>query len=489
MPDQPLASTLSPLASASSTPKLLNSSTLIIGAGISGLALGRTLTEKRHDNRILEATGRVGGVIDTVVPEGTAWQLNYGANTLFVDDEVMDFLLRTGLGPNWVEPLPLSKARFILKGDEYAQLPGGPLSLLFGNFFSLKAKLRILKELRLRPATSPPSPLEGRDAVGAAMKSGLGGEGVAPRNRHETVYAFFLRHFGPEVCDLAVQPFLAGIYAGDAKQLLMELVFPNLLKLEEKYGSLLKGLRKEGLGTGRRKSISFVMGMRELCEALADMTQAVQGQTRVESIQRIPNGNWQATSAKGDVYEAQNLVLALPAYEAARLLATRYPAAAVAFSKINYAQMAQVHLGFRTKDIGRPLQGFGGLHPPEAEAFTSGVLWISAVLPMRAPADHTLLVAFVGGVNRTDIAPLSDEQLLDHTEAELHRLYQIEAPATLRHLRRWPQAIPQYDKNLLGIAQIAKELEADNLYIHSNYIGGVSVQDCIKKSLRLADEL
>lgn len=435
--------------------------TLIIGAGISGLALARALTEKGHDNLVLEATDRVGGVIDTYTPPGTAWQMNYGANTLFVDEEVMGFLNSAGLGPNWAEPSALSKSRFILKGEEYKKLPNGPLSLLFGDFFSWKTKRRLIAELSYK------------------------GRGPA----HESVYDFFARHFGEEVCDWAVQPFLAGVYAGDARELLIEFVFPKLVELEAKYGSLIRGMRKEGFGAGRRKSISFVMGMRELCEALADMTQAVRGQSPVDRLERLPDGRWRAITESGEAFEARNIVLSVPAYRAAHLLAQHHPDAAHRFGCVHYTELAQVHIGFDSKDIHRPLHGFGGLHPPAAGTFTSGVLWVSSVLPMRAPAGSQLLVAFVGGEGRPSITGMPTEAILDKVEAELRKLYQINAPATVRHLRRWDCAIPQYDRRMLGVAEAAQALEADRLYVQANWVGGVSVQDCIKKALRLAERL
>ena len=437
--------------------------TLIVGGGISGLSVARALTEQGHDNLLLEQTRHVGGVIDTYTPPGTAWQMNYGANTLFVDAEVMAFLERAGLGPNWVEPSAVSKARYILKGDTYHKLPTGPLSLLFGSFFSLRTKLALLRELRLKPFGKP------------------------QRAEPETVYAFFERHFGREVCDWAVQPFLAGIYAGDAHQLLIDLVFPRLVEMERTHGSLIKGLRKAGLG-GRRKSISFVMGMRELCEALADMSAAVVGQTEIVGLAKNAQG-WAATDQNGQTYQTRHLVLALPAYRAAALLAPHYPTLAQRLAAVHYTELAQVHIGFAEKDITRPLKGFGGLHPPGAGTFTSGVLWVSSVLPMRAPAGSQLLVAFVGGEGRPSIAALSDEEILTRTEAELRRLYGIDAPATVRHLRRWRQAIPQYDARMLGLAEALPAPEADGLFVTGNFVGGVSVQDCILKGLRLAERL
>jgi len=402
--------------------------------------------------------------------------MNYGANTLFVDVQAMAFLERVGLGPNWVEPSALSKARYILRGGRYKKLPSGPLSLFFGNFFSWHTKRLIIREYFLGPKAGPLTPH-------LALSPQDIGQGQS--HQSESVYNFFLRHFGQEVCDYAVQPFLAGIYAGDAHQLKMSLIFPKLVALELKYKSLLKGLQKEGFGAGRRTSISFVLGMRELCEALADMT-PVQGQTHIEKLERLPDAHWLATDTQGRSYTAAHVVLAVPAYEAAHLLASTHPSVAQRLAHIHYTGMAQVHLGFETTTIGSPLLGFGGLHPPSEGTFASGILWISSVLPMRAPAGQQLLVAFVGGQGRTIIEGLSDAQILDRAEAECRKLYHITAPATVRHLRRWARAIPQYDEHALGLDALATELKADNLYLQANYLGGVSVQDCIKKGLKLS---
>jgi oxygen-dependent protoporphyrinogen oxidase len=203
----------------------------------------------------------------------------------------------------------------------------------------------------------------------------------------------------------------------------------------------------------------------------------------------LTNKHWQATTTDGQVFEAKNVVLTLPSYEAAHLVAPHYPDVAQRLAHIHYTELAQVHMGFNENDIHAAIKGFGGLHPPSSGAFTSGVLWVSSVLPMRAPAGSQLLVAFVGGEGRPSISGVSTEEILDKVEAELRQLYQIDAPATVRHLRRWERAIPQYDDRMLGMAAAAEHPEADHLYLQANYIGGVSVQDCIKKALRLADRL
>ena len=59
----------------------------------------------------------------------------------------------------------------------------------------------------------------------------------------------------------------------------------------------------------------------------------------------------------------------------------------------------------------------------------------------------------------------------------------------MRHLRRWPRAIPQYDAALTPLPAHAEALEAESIYLHTNWYKGVSVYDCIKKGLALAERL
>lgn len=430
----------------------------IIGGGISGLAVARRLYELGKPFFLLEAEEEVGGVIKTVRPT-PSWQLNYGANTLFVDNKLLDFLERAGLGPDWIEPAAAGKARYILLNGKYSRLPSSPVSLLFSDFFSWSAKRRILKELRNK-ITGP---------------------------ENETVYDFFSRHFGEEVTEKAVQPFVGGIYAGDARKLLMGLTFPNLLEMERSYGSVLKGFIKAGAGQ-RRKSISFLDGMGDLPDALATMARHVHAGRPVSRIEQTRSG-YRLETRQGEAFECSKLVLSVPAYEAARLLNPLDTKITDRLEKVYYPPLAQIHLGFKENAIGQPLKGFGGLHPPSERTFTSGAIWISSLFPMRAPLGRALLCTFAGGAGRTDIAVLTDEEILDKAIQEIGAIYRIKEVPELAHLRRWDHAIPQYDHKLLGLGEVASGLEKNGIYFNVNYLGGVSVADCLKKGLALAERL
>ena len=66
-----------------------------------------------------------------------------------------------------------------------------------------------------------------------------------PLNREESVSEFIIRRFGKEILEYAINPFVAGTYAGDPDELSIMHAFPKLYHFENKYGSIFRGLLKE----------------------------------------------------------------------------------------------------------------------------------------------------------------------------------------------------------------------------------------------------
>ncbi len=92
---------------------------------------------------------------------------------------------------------------------------------------------------RRRPARSLP-----RSAFTPGAKFRLWREPFvppAPPDVEESIAAFVRRRLGTEFLDYAVDPFVAGIYAGDPERISVSAAFPRLHALEQKYGSLIKG--------------------------------------------------------------------------------------------------------------------------------------------------------------------------------------------------------------------------------------------------------
>ena len=173
---------------------------IILGAGISGLTVGFYLAEKGLRVRILEKSPIVGGAIRSERRDG--FLIEFGPNTVLDTTPLLGGLFqKLGIASERVDASPQAKNRYIVRGGQLHALPTSPLAFLKTPLFSTSAKLRLLLE-----------PFISR----------------APEDREESLAEFVTRRIGPEFLDYAINPFVAGVYAGDPAQLGVQSAFPKL---------------------------------------------------------------------------------------------------------------------------------------------------------------------------------------------------------------------------------------------------------------------
>ena len=208
----------------------------------------------------------------------------------------------------------------------------------------------------------------------------------------------------------------------------------------------------------------------------------------VERIERTRIG-WSVHSAAGS-QPVDKLVLAVPTDVAARLLANHVPDFTQALRQIEYPPMVAVHTAYKRADVSHPLNGFGGLNPAVEGRFAAGHIWSSSIFPNRCPADEVLFTTFVGGQQNATNASLPEAAIRARVHQELVDSFGISAATpSWQHSFDWPNAIPQYDRQLQVVKQLVPPLEADNLFICANWYGGVSLSDCIGKARALGSRL
>ena len=440
----------------------------IIGGGLTGLTLAYYLQQAGVAYDLLEAGAQPGGNLLSTA-EAAGYQLEAGPNSLLLSTELEELLTELGLADAIQEAAPVSQHRYVLRGGRYQALPASPPKLLASSFFSLRTKLRLLAELLRRPA--PPVP-------------------------DETVGAFFERHFGREVVDYAVAPFVGGIYAGNPDELLLSLTFPQLAALEAQHGSVLRGLaatRKAGGGT-RRRTVVLRGGNQRLPEALAAGLAHYYPGHAVQGITQAVDGQYALTVAApaGSSYQPRfysHLALAVPAYAAAELLRPLHPAAAAALAAVRYPPMTLVYSAYDRAAVAHPLVGFGALHPPVEGSYAAGAIWTSSIFPDRAPAGQVLFTSFVGGAAFTGPAQEPAAEQLAAVDAELRQLYGISAAPRWQGRTYWPASIPQFDQHLAAARAAVAPLAAQGIVAVANWQAGVSVPDCVKYARRVAGEL
>jgi oxygen-dependent protoporphyrinogen oxidase len=441
----------------------------IIGGGLTGLTLAYYLQKAGVAYDLFEASARPGGNLHSPL-EAAGYQLEAGPNSLLLSPELEELLHELDLQDAIQEAAPVSQHRYVLRHGQYQALPASPPKLLASSFFSFKTKLRLLRELLHRPA--PPVP-------------------------GETVAAFFGRHFGPEVVEYAVNPFVAGIYAGDPRELLLSLTFPQLAALEQQYGSVLRGFAasQKGKTGGRRRTITLRGGVQALTTALAARLtnyhpgQAVAAIGTAQAGQLGSSAYQLAFSTHSSPLTYSHLALAVPAYAAAELLCPLHPAAAEALAAVRYPPMTLVYSAYDRTQVTHPLVGFGALNPRAEGTYSAGSIWTSSIFPDRVPAGQVLFTSFVGGAQFAAQAQQPEAQQLAAVHEELGRLYGIEGAPRWQGRYFWQRSIPQFDQHLAAARAAVAPLAAHGIVAVANWQAGVSVPDCVKHARKVSGEL
>src|SRR5512139_3193875 len=185
----------------------------VIGGGVTGLTAAFYLQRKGIPVVIYEASGRVGGVIQSIRSEG--YLAEFGPNTLLETSPRIGQLVRdAGLQSRRLDPDPQAGARYVVRYQRPVAMPASPLGFFTTELFSFKAKLAVLREPFV------PARRDGKE---------------------ESIAQFVVRRLNQEFLDHAIDALVAGVYAGDPYKLSVQQAFPKLAQLEERYGSLIKG--------------------------------------------------------------------------------------------------------------------------------------------------------------------------------------------------------------------------------------------------------
>jgi oxygen-dependent protoporphyrinogen oxidase len=442
----------------------------IVGGGIAGLSAAHALHERGRRFVLFEASPRLGGVIRTERAEG--FLIEGGPDSLFVQKPDGLALVRAlGLEGRLVPTNPTKRTVYVLHDRRLHPLPEGMM---------LTVPTRILPVLR--------SPLFSWPA-----KARMGLDLVLPRRREggdESIASFVRRRFGHEVLERVAEPLLAGIHAGDPETLSLRATFPRLADLEERYGSLVRGLRAAPKAPPSASPfVSLQDGLGELAEALVSRLpkEALRPGRAVKALGRT-DGAFTLALEGGWTSEASSVILALPAHAAAPLAASLSPEASASLSEIRFASTVVLVLGYRREDVAHPLDGYGVIVPRAAGLRTSALSFHSTKFPGRAPEDRVMLRVFLGGIQDGGVVDLEDAELLAVAEREVAPVLGLRGKPVLVRVFRWPRATPQMEVgHFQKVARIERALEAvPGLFLTGAGLRGTGVPDCIADAQRTA---
>ncbi len=441
---------------------------LVIGGGISGLAVAQRLARDGLNVEVWERESRPGGKIQSNSNDGYLTEKS-AAMLLNFRPDVTRFVADAGL-ENAKQARADVDHRHVISNGQLKEIPMKMGSLVFSDVWSTRGKLRMM----LEPFVSK------------------------GQRQNETVSQFVTRRLGPEVLDKAMGPYVAGLLASDPDLASARAVLPRLVALEQRYGSIAVGAfvhrvlrRKTATVT---EAFSFQGGMETLARTLAraDGVCFCGGHT-VTGLSRTRDG-WRivARTAAGErIVRAAQVVLSTPAYTAGALLRDQSAELAGLLDGIEYASLNVVHTGFDRRAIRHPLDGNGFLAQGYNGTPLIGSMWMSSLFDDRVPSGRTLLSNYLGGARYTDTATWSDERLVDAAITALQPLLGIRGDPEMVRVDRHVRALPLYHGDYCALMQLLQQLLATlpGLHIAANYLGGVAVRDRLACAMQTATQI
>ena len=427
---------------------------VVIGAGVSGLATAHDLVAQGYDVQVLERQVTIGG--NAISERFDGYLMEHGPSTLNASvSGAMERIQALGLGETAGDLGSNVRKRYLVDNDKLLAISVHPLGFLLSSYLSPASRLTLATEI-FRPRKR-------------------GGE-------EETIHAFVTRRFGREFADKVIDPMAAGLFMGDSRKLSINGAFPKLAELEEKFGSITRGIlnAKRGSQPGRRL-YSWAGGMSEIPKALASsLSGRVHLGTTVTKIIPTPNG-FDVVTANAGTLKTKTIVLAVQPHVAAGLLGGIDPEGAAAAREIAAPAIGVVFLGYRKEQVSHPLDGLGFLATKSDSRIISGAQFCSTMFEGRAPEGHVSISCYTGGARNPELANIPEADLVNMVTQELSDLLGIKGAPKVVRTRRWAVGLPQY-----GIGHLARQktLETTNdrlqgMFITGNFIKGVSVANCM----------
>ena len=297
---------------------------LVVGGGISGLAIATSLVHRGVSVELWESSSRPGGKIETDT-DSRGYVTERAANMVMnFRPEVNRFIEQSNLVSRKAMLAPVIR-RYMMHEDKLVAVPADLAAMISSPVWSLAGKLRLLAEPFVH-------------------KGG---------HEDETVSDFISRRVGREVLDKAMEPYVSGVLASDPDMANAYSVLPRMTALEKRYGSLTLGILIHKFLRRRtatpQEAFSFKGGMSTLVKSLVN-NPGIRFRPDHTAVKLEKHGSdWKVTgSASGTDLSvtARQVVLSVPANTAAQLLNPLDKDLAELLRGIQYAPVSVVHTGF-----------------------------------------------------------------------------------------------------------------------------------------------
>lgn len=414
---------------------------VIVGGGITGLALAHELARRDVEFLLFEADTEPGGVMRSRVVGRHV--LDLGPQRTRLTSAVAALVDELGLRDQLLtaSDLPL----YVYRDGRLRQVPFSVGAALRTDLFTWPEKLRILME-----------PLTGA---------------VRP---DETVAGCLTRKFGRAAYVHMLGPLYGGLYASDPADMI---VGQSLGRALAQFGLTGRSILA-GLASRARKraapppACSFREGMQALPRALAAAhADRIRFGSPVVELRR--DGAGYRFRVEGDVVvSADRVVLTTPAPAAAGLLRDVAPEVADRLDRLQYNPLAVVHL---ESDCG--IAGFGYQASLEERLATRGVTFNASIFGRKG-----LYTAYLGGATHPAVVDWPDDRIAETAAAEFRLV--TGCAATPIHVHR--VRMPAWDRSWSALNGMRLP---DGLVLAASYESRAGIEGRLARARQVAEML
>ncbi|MBV7508201.1 protoporphyrinogen oxidase [Bacillus sp. sid0103] len=448
---------------------------IIIGGGIAGLTSAFYLQKAiQEDNlpieiKLIEASHRLGGKMQTVIRDG--FTIERGPDSFLARKLSISRLAKeVGMADQLVHNS--TGKSFVLVNEQLHSMPGGSIMgiptemgpFITTGLFSIPGKLRAAADFILPRSES------GKD---------------------QSLGDFFRRRLGDEVVENLIEPLLSGIYAGDIDQLSLMSTFPQFYEVEQKYRSLILGMKKSTPSQPQKPPASkekakggfltFKTGLQSFAEAIEekiDPSSILKGH-RVDKITK--NGDkYDVYLNNGETLAAESIIAATPHKITQSMFADYHffdP-----FKSVPSTSVATVALAFPEEAVKNDIDGTGFVVSRNNDYSITACTWTHKKWAHSTPKGKVLLRCYVGRSGDETIVDLSDDRIIKIVLDDLKKIMDITMNPDFAIISRWKNSMPQYTVgHKQRLANIFEHMNAElpGVFLAGSSYGGVGLPDCI----------
>lgn len=446
---------------------------VIIGGGITGITAAYYLQKEAREKGLpidvclVEASHRLGGKIQTIVRDG--FVIERGPDSYLERKQSATRLVKeAGMESKLVNNT--AGKSYVLVQERLHPMPGGsvmgiPTQLapfVTTGLFSIQGKLRAAADFVL-PKSNPVE--------------------------DQSLGTFFRRRLGDEVVENLIEPLLSGIYAGDIDQMSLMATFPQFYQVEQKYGSLVLGMKKSTPQAPKKSPetkskgifLTLTSGLQSLVDGIEAKLEAgsVLKGIRVDRIKKMDKG-YKLELNNGEKLTADAIVSAVP-HHVTHAMFQQYDFFDP-FEHMPSTSVATVALAFPKEAVEKDINGTGFVVSRNSDYSITACTWTHKKWPHSCPEGSVLLRCYVGRPGDEAIVDLSDDELSRIVLEDLNKTMNITMDPNFVVVSRWKDSMPQYTVGHKQRIQTVNEHVAQELpgvFLAGASFEGLGIPDCI----------